>query len=89
MAKSQNGYFTAMLEAKKNNLQSFDQDLSPQDYLNIATNSKIMLCPAGFLHNTSYRYFESLYCKNITIYPKNDFCSIFFEKQNKILKKTG
>jgi hypothetical protein len=24
MAKTQNGYFTAMLEAKKNNLQSFE-----------------------------------------------------------------
>lgn len=24
MAKSQNGYFTAMLQAKKNNLQSFE-----------------------------------------------------------------
>jgi hypothetical protein len=24
MAKSQNGYFTAMLEAKKNNLESFE-----------------------------------------------------------------
>ena len=76
---SGNNYFHF---ATGNNLQSFDQDLSPQDYLNIATNSKIMLCPAGSIHNTSYRYFESLYCKNITIYPKNDFCSIFFEKQN-------
>jgi len=68
--------------ATSNNLQSFDQDLSPEDYLDIAKNSKIMLCPAGGLHNSSYRYFESLYCKNIAIYPKNDAHSIFFEKQN-------
>jgi hypothetical protein len=65
-----------------NNLQSFEQDLTPEDYLNIAVNSKIMLCPAGGLHTTSYRYFESLYCKNIAIYPKNDYHSLFFEKQN-------
>lgn len=65
-----------------NNLQTFEQDLKPEDYLNIAANSKIMLCPAGGLHTTSYRYFESLYCKNIAIYPKNEAHSIFFEKQN-------
>jgi hypothetical protein len=65
-----------------NNLQSFEQDLTPEEYLNIAANSKIMLCPAGGLHTTSYRYFESLYCKNIAIYPKNNYHSLFFEKQN-------
>jgi hypothetical protein len=68
--------------ATGNNLQSFERDLSPEDYFNIARNSKIMLCPAGGLHTSSYRYFESLYCKNIAIYPKNKNHSIFFEEEN-------
>lgn len=70
--------------ATGNNLQSFEKDMSPDQYLEIASNSKIMLCPAGGIHTSSYRYFESLYCKNIAIYPKNSNHSIFLEHHNPV-----
>lgn len=70
--------------ATGNNLQTFDNNLNPEEYLKIALDSKVMLCPAGGQHTSSYRYFESLYCKNIAIYPKSDMHKIFFEAENPI-----
>lgn len=68
--------------ASGNNLQSFDGNLSPDRYLELAADSKIMLCPAGGLHTTSYRYFESLYCKNIAIYQRRAGQTLFYEAEN-------
>ena len=67
--------------ATGNNLQTFENDLNPRKYSEIATNSKIMLAPAGGIHQTSYRYFESIFFKTIVICAKSD-TKIFFENEN-------
>ena len=55
----------------RNNLQNFNENLNPEEYLNILNNSKIVLAPKGAFHATSYRYFESLYFQNIVIFQKD------------------
>lgn len=64
-----------------NNLQSFENDINPKKYIDIATNSKIMLAPLGRIHQTSYRYFESIFFKTIVVCTKSDN-KIFFENEN-------
>lgn len=63
-----------------NNLQKFDNELDPNQYLNILKDSKILLAPRGAHHATSYRYFESLYFQNIVIFEKNENEEIYLNK---------
>jgi hypothetical protein len=65
---------------RANNLQNFTNDLNPQEYLEILKNSKIVLAPSGAYHASSYRYFESLYFKNIVIFEKPKNQEIFLNK---------
>jgi len=66
----------------RNNLQSFEDALSPNDYADILRNSKVVLAPKGAHHTTSYRYFESLYFANIVFYENDTSQNTFFEKDN-------
>lgn len=70
--------------ASGNNLQTFENNLNPEEYSKIACDSKIMLCPAGGIHSTSYRYFESIYYKNIPIFVGREFQKMFFEEENPV-----
>lgn len=63
-----------------NNLQNFANDLDPQQYIEILKNSKIVLAPSGAHHASSYRYFESLYFKNIVIFEKPKDQEIYLNK---------
>jgi len=70
--------------ASGNNLQTFENNLNPVQYSETASDSKVMLCPAGGIHSTSYRYFESVYYKNIPIYIERENQKMFFEECNPI-----
>ena len=70
--------------ASGNNLQTFENNLNPETYSQTACDSKIMLCPAGGIHSTSYRYFESIYYKNIPIYVGRENQKMFLEQENPI-----
>lgn len=63
-----------------NNLQNFTNDLDPRQYLKILKKSKIVMAPAGAHHSSSYRYFESLYFKNIVFFEKPKEQEIFLSK---------
>lgn len=67
----------------RNNLQNFDENLNPDQYLNILKNSKIVLAPKGAFHSTSYRYFESLYFQNIVIFQKSEGEEILYRDKFK------
>lgn len=73
--------------ASGNNLQTFENNLNPETYSETACNSKIMLCPVGGIHLASYRYFESIYYKNIPIYVRIENQKAFFEDENPIAIK--
>lgn len=66
----------------RNNLQTFENALSPVDYVDILRNSKIVLAPKGAHHITSYRYFESIYFANIVFYENDANQTTYFEKNN-------
>jgi len=73
--------------SSKNNLQSFENDLSPDEYLQIAFNSKIICAPRGAHHISTYRYFESILSKSISIIDYNDDENIYFEEKNPLCIK--
>lgn len=64
-----------------NNLQKFNNNLSPNEYLEILKNSKIVMAPIGAYHISSYRYFESKYFSNIVFSEKMDNQIIFNTNQ--------
>lgn len=69
-----------------NNLQNFDNDLNPEQYISIAKNSKIILAPPGSMHPSTYRYFESIFTESLVICVKNTE-QIFYEDENPLTIK--